>query len=93
MQIKSILAAAAIAIAASVGSAYAADQFTTLEGVQAQPMIAAAMEVVRGAAGVDLTSVGITTGGVVSSGFITDLKQITGNFCGCDVVVPSPQGP
>ena len=48
MQIKSILAAAAIAIAASVGSAYAADQFITLEGIQAVPMNTAEMDGVRG---------------------------------------------
>ncbi len=48
MQIKSILAGAAIALAASVGSAYAADPFTTLDGVQAQPMNTAEMDGVRG---------------------------------------------
>ena len=48
MQIKSILAGAAIALAASVGSAYAADQFATLDGVQAQPMNTAEMDGVRG---------------------------------------------
>ena len=48
MHIKSILAAAAIALAASVGSAYAADQFATLEGIQAVPMKAAEMDALRG---------------------------------------------
>ncbi len=35
MQIKSIFAGAAIALAATIGSASAAEQFTTLEGVTA----------------------------------------------------------
>ena len=48
MHIKSILAAAAIAIAATFGSASAADQFTTLEGIQAVPMNTAEMGQVRG---------------------------------------------
>ncbi len=48
MQIKSILAGAAIALVAGLGSAYAADQFTTLDGVQAQPMNTAEMGQVRG---------------------------------------------
>ena len=48
MHIKSILAGAAIAIAASVGSASAADQFATLDGVTVQPMNAAGMDRVRG---------------------------------------------
>ncbi len=38
MQIKSIVAAAAIALAATIGSASAADQFTTLDGIAAQPL-------------------------------------------------------
>ncbi len=48
MQIKSILAGAAIAIAASVGSAYAADQFATVAGVQAGPLSVEEMDAVRG---------------------------------------------
>ena len=50
MQIKSILAAAAIALAASVGSASAADQFSTLDGVTVQPMMNIEMDQVRGGA-------------------------------------------
>ena len=38
MYIKSILAGAAIALVATVGSASAADHFTTLAGVSAQPL-------------------------------------------------------
>ena len=38
MRIKSILAAAAIALAATIGSASAADQFTTLKGIEAHAM-------------------------------------------------------
>ena len=44
MHIKSILAGAAIALATTVGSAYAADQFTTLAGVPAQPLTVDAVE-------------------------------------------------
>ena len=39
MHIKSIVAGAAIALAATVGSAYAADQFATLDG-SAQEILA-----------------------------------------------------
>ena len=51
MHIKSILAVAAIAIAATVGSASAADQFTTLDGITAQAMTAQEMGVVEGRLG------------------------------------------
>ena len=50
MNIKSILAGAAIALAASVGSASAADQFSTLDGVPAASMSARDMAAVRGTA-------------------------------------------
>ncbi len=59
MQIKSILAAAAIALAASLGSAYAADQFATLDGVTAQPMNTLELDQVRGAGGFEVTIPGI----------------------------------
>ncbi len=49
MHIKSIVAGAAIALAATVGSAYAADQFTTLAGVPAEPMNAGELAAVVGA--------------------------------------------
>ena len=55
MQIKSILAAAAIALAASVGSAFAADQFATLDGIAADALTPQEMGVVTGAAAGDLT--------------------------------------
>ncbi len=55
MQIKSILAAAVIALAASVGSAYAADSFATLDGVSAQTLSGLEMDQARGtAAGIHL---------------------------------------
>ena len=47
MQIKSILAGAAIALAAVIGSASAAEQFTTLTGVTAEVMPADEMEASR----------------------------------------------
>ena len=48
MHIKSIVAGAAIALAATIGSASAADQFTTLVGVEAQAMSSHMMGEVRG---------------------------------------------
>ncbi len=48
MHIKSIAAGAAIALAATVGSASAGDQFTTLGGVTAEPMNAGEMAAVTG---------------------------------------------
>ena len=50
MQIKSILAAAAIALAATVGSASAADQFATLDGISAKALSSAELAAVQGAA-------------------------------------------
>ena len=50
MHIKSIVAGAAIALASTVGSASAADQFSTLEGVTADAMTPQEMGVVTGAA-------------------------------------------
>ena len=44
MRIKSILAGAAIALVWSVGSAYAAEQLATLDGVTAEPMNAGEMD-------------------------------------------------
>ncbi len=50
MQIKSILAGAAIALAASVGSASAADQFATLADVAVVKLTSDQLAGVRGAA-------------------------------------------
>ena len=50
MQIKSIFAGAAIALAATIGSASAAEQFTTLEGVTAVAMSSVEQDAVRGSA-------------------------------------------
>ncbi len=55
MQIKSTVAAAAIALAATIGSASAADQFSTITGVEAQAMTNQEMAVVRGSEFVLLT--------------------------------------
>ncbi len=49
MRIKLIAAGAAIALAASVGSASAADQYSTLEGIAAQAMTPQEMGAVVGA--------------------------------------------
>ena len=54
MRIKLIASAAAIALAATISSASAAEQFTTLDGVSAATMSAGEMAVVRGQAMHDL---------------------------------------
>ncbi len=51
MQIKSILAGAAIALAATMGSA-SADEMLTLSAIPAEPLTAAEMEQVQGKWGV-----------------------------------------
>ncbi len=48
MRIKTLVSAIAIALAAAVGSAYAAERFATLEAVSAQPMSTAELDSVRG---------------------------------------------
>ena len=50
MQIKSIVTAAAIALAATIGSASAADQFSAIEGIPAEFMSAGDMDAVVGGA-------------------------------------------
>lgn len=57
MHIRSILAGAAIALAASVGLASAAEQFSTLEGISADVMTPQEMGVVVGTSISDLTLV------------------------------------
>ena len=54
MHIKSILAGVALALAATLGSASAADPFTTLDGIPAATMSAAEMAAVSGLALHDL---------------------------------------
>ncbi len=49
MQIKSILAGAAIALLAGLGAASAAEQFATLEGVSAETLSPAELARARGA--------------------------------------------
>jgi len=51
MRTKLILAGAAIALAATIGSASAADQFTTIAGFEAQAMTYQELDSVRGGAG------------------------------------------
>ncbi len=51
MRIKFIVAGAAIALAAGVGTTSAAEQFSMLEGVVADPMSASQMEGARAATG------------------------------------------
>ncbi len=49
MKIKTIVAGAAIALAATIGSAAAAEQFTTIEGFEAEALTSIEMGEVRGA--------------------------------------------
>ena len=51
MGIRTIVTGAAIALAATVGSAYAAEKFATLDGVSAQPMSSTELDSVRGQGG------------------------------------------
>ena len=50
MLIKSLVSAAAIALVATIGSASATEQFTTLEGVTAVPMSTSELDAVTGMA-------------------------------------------
>ena len=86
MQIKSILAGAAIALAASVGSASAAEQFATLDGVSAAEMTPQEMGVVVGASA-ELSIDGIPASGRVSGGpIVGDVSIAVGDasFDGID---------
>ena len=56
MNIKSLIPAAALALAASLASASAAEQFDTLKGITAQPLIVLELDQVRGAAGFQVTT-------------------------------------
>ena len=67
MRIKFFAAGAAIVLAATMGSAYAAEQFATLEGVSAAEMSAGEMAVVRGEGAHDL-HVHVALGGTASPG-------------------------
>ena len=60
MRITLIVASAAVALAAGLGSASAADQFTTMNGVlgKVAPMAAAELETVRGAWGLPSQAMG-----------------------------------
>ena len=48
MSIKTIVSGVAVALALSAGSAFAAEQFATLEGVTVEPMNAVELDTVRG---------------------------------------------
>ncbi len=70
MQIKSILAGAAIALAATMGSA-SAGEMLTLSAIPAEPLTAAEMEQVQGKWFIDLDrSGGMTEGDLVPGGAI-----------------------
>ena len=73
MGIKSIAAAVAIAFAATVGAASAADQFATLDGIAAATMTAGEMAVVRGAGDHDLmVHLDLTLGGPADPDVMSD---------------------
>lgn len=65
MQIKSILTGAAVALAATVGSASAGDEFATLRGVAADPLMAAEMAQVRGMGNLEFVIDGLIITGIV----------------------------
>ncbi|MGR3718005.1 MAG: hypothetical protein ACU0B1_14810 [Thermohalobaculum sp.] len=79
MHIKSILTAAAIALVAGLGSASAADQFTALEGITAEPLNAVELDRVRGA-NLDLSGLaGVPTSVFLAVGLKTARMPI--NVC------------
>ncbi len=67
MHIRSIVAGAAIALVATVGSVSAADHFTTLAGITADALTPQEMGVVTGASG-DKASLHITGGFTFAGG-------------------------
>ena len=77
MHIKSILAVAAIALAAAVGSASAADQFTTLDGIAADVMTPREMGVVIGAATIEVDITAVFGGPAVAGGLATAPGALT----------------
>ena len=88
MHIKSILAGAALALALTAGTASAANQFTSLEGIQAVPMNAAEMDQVRGA-GVDLSA--LESRSALTTTFTDRLDTLSNGVClGFCAVTPTP---
>lgn len=71
MSIKSLAAVAAIAMAATIGSAYAAERFNTLDGIAADLLTPQEMDGVIGSA-VDSVTMTITNGHGQGGGIPTD---------------------
>ena len=87
MRIKTIVVVAAIAMAATIGSAYAAEQFATLDGIVADPMTASQMEGARAGDDVifvsqkpNLSGLPVTGGG--------DIQFDPGSFNSPDAIIP-----
>ncbi len=79
MQIKLIVSAAALALAAGLGSASAADRFTALEGITAEPLNAVELGRVRGT-NIDLSGLdGVPYSVVLAVGLKT--ARMPGNVC------------
>ena len=90
MQIKSILAGAAIALVAGLGSASAGDEFSTpdssfvepvsafatLDGMTTEPMNQAEMDAVRGA-----TAITVTVDGMLRTDISTPISQRFSLIC------------
>ncbi len=76
MQFKSILAAAGLAVAATIGLASAAERFATLDGIAAGPMTAEELSSVRGGVivirGLPPMDTRIITDGVFQVKFVED---------------------
>ena len=87
MHIKSIVAGAAIALASSLGSASAAEPFSTLEGIAAEMMTSQEMGGVRG---MDLNIRGTP---IVAPGKPEVPLPSEGNFTGIHVTVVPGAGP
>ena len=78
MQITTLISAAAITLAATIGSVSAAEQFTTLGGISAVPMSSSELGAVRG------THKHVTINGVV--------RTITFVAAGFGIAGPGPGG-
>ncbi len=75
MPIKTLVMGVAIALAATVGSAYAAEKFTALDGIPAQVMSAPAMASVVGAEGTLIINIANTSSAVGGTGITTMPNQ------------------
>ena len=96
MRIKTIVSGVAVALALSAGSAFAAEQFATLEGVTVEPMNAVELDSVRGMdvllGGLNLPVLDPTIAFRVAI-FTTGAPAVGGDVGCCDIEPPGPDTP